>query len=658
MSNILVNKRFILRIGHACIIATLIIAIGLTFSHTFAASSKINAPHQSNQLNGVKAVSSSSALGLSTISGPAGTHIFLTGSGFKPGEHVVPYWNYTAANGRPTVAEKSFYQFNPVGIADANGNVNTSLWTPFDPAGTYVVSAVGQTSGLLETANFQQLASLDIGLFIGPAGSVLRLQGYGFALRESVSLYWNWTPTNNGTSIDKATSDNKGDFTKGTFTVPAGTINGTYTVAAIGATSGSIAQTPFVVGTPSLNTTSPQPSDWASYGYDNQGTHVNPVESIIKPANVSTLAPKWHVATPVPDKIIGSPVIANGVLYIGTVEGTVSAYNITTGSIKWTFYAKGPIYGSPTISGGIAYFGSANYPSEDLIGNYAYALNITDGSLIWDDYLPNGAFWGSPTVANGTVFFESSHKEPTSPVNGTGSGGAEAFVAATGAPVWSFASPYGIWGFGLSLDPSGSNLYMNTGNPCFSNGSPGDGCSGTVLDVNPATGTIIWSNHLPDVSGDDDIPTQPLYAAGDLYVIGKSGIFYCLNATNGAIIWQYNTGSAGDFGGYSSPALYNGLLYFGSGNDYVYALNASNGTLAWRYKTASLVTASVTVANGIVYAASIDKNVYAFNATAGTKLWSYKASTVALWGEPVVSNGALYVSTGDGYLYSFTPRGV
>ncbi len=300
--------------------------------------------------------------------------------------------------------------------------------------------------------------------------------------------------------------------------------------------------------------------------------------------------PKWKIATPIPYKIVGSPVIANGVLYIGTVEGTVSAYNITTGAVIWTFYAKGPIYGSPTISGGIAYFGSVNYPSEDLIGNFAYALNIIDGSIIWENYLPYGASWGSPAVANGQVYFESAHKEPST--YGTGSGGAYAFNALTGQTVWKFTELYGIWGSGISLDPSNTNLYMDSGNPCTSNGVAGDGCSGTVLDVNPATGALIWSFQVPDVSGDDDIPTQPLYANGNLYVIGKSGIFYCLNATNGAIIWQYNTGSSGDFGGYSSPALYNGILYFGNGDNYVYALNASNGTLVWRYKTGSLVTAS------------------------------------------------------------------
>ena len=595
-------------------------------------------------------------LSLSTTSGPAGTHVLLNGSGFTPGENYLTYWNYTAANGRPSVQEAAFFFFSSNGVADVNGNVNTSLWTPFDPAGTYVIAVKGLTSGIVETATFQQISSLETGLYIGPPGSQLRLQGLSFQSYEPVIAYWNWTPTNKGTLIVKATADVKGDFVKGTYTIPAQTPNGTYTVAAIGSTSGDIALTKFVVGSPTLNTTPPGPSDWAGYGYDNQGTRVNPTETTITSANVSTLAPKWKIATPILNKIVGSPVIANGVLYIGTVEGTVSAYNITTGANIWTFYAKGPIYGSPTISGGIAYFGSVNFPSEDLIGNFAYALNISDGSVIWENYLAYGASWGSPTVANGLVYFGSAHKEPTS--YNSGSGGAYAFNALTGQTVWNFSTLYGIWGFGISLDPTNMNLYMDTGNPCTSMGVPGDGCSGTVLDLNPATGSTIWSYHVPDVSGDDDLPTQPLFSNGNLYVIGKSGIFYSLNAFTGAINWQYNTGTTGDSGGYSSPALYNGMLYFGDGDDYVYALNASDGTLVWRYKTGLPVTASVTVANGIVYATGQDGNVYAFDPGSGALLWSYTASTAGVWGAPVVSNGALYVSTGDGYIYSFTPGGV
>ncbi|MGZ6364589.1 MAG: hypothetical protein ACXWPS_01350, partial [Ktedonobacteraceae bacterium] len=76
------------------------------------------------------------------------------------------------------------------------------------------------------------------------------------------------------------------------------------------------------------------------------------------------------------------------------------------------------------------------------------------------------------------------------------------------------------------MDPTGTNLYVDTGNPCLDSG--GTNCSGYVLDINPATGAIKWQYLVADISGDDDIPTTATYGDGKLYVGSKNGIFYCL----------------------------------------------------------------------------------------------------------------------------------
>ncbi len=44
----------------------------------------------------------------------------------------------------------------------------------------------------------------------------------------------------------------------------------------------------------------------------------------------------------------------------------------------------------------------------------------------------------------------------------------------------------------------------------------------------------------------------------------------------------------------------------------LYALNASTGALLWKYTTGSLVQSSPAVVNGMVYIGSIDGNLYAF----------------------------------------------
>ena len=63
---------------------------------------------------------------------------------------------------------------------------------------------------------------------------------------------------------------------------------------------------------------------------------------------------------------------------------------------------------------------------------------------------------------------------------------------------------------------------------------------------------------------------------------------------------------------YSSPAVANGVVYVGSDDGNVYALNASTGAKLWSYTTGSYVDSSPAVANGVVYVGSSDGNVYAF----------------------------------------------
>ena len=55
----------------------------------------------------------------------------------------------------------------------------------------------------------------------------------------------------------------------------------------------------------------------------------------------------------------------------------------------------------------------------------------------------------------------------------------------------------------------------------------------------------------------------------------------------------------------------------------MYALNASTGAKLWSYTTGSNVYSSPAVANGVVYVGSYDGNVYALKAGTGAKLWSY-----------------------------------
>jgi outer membrane protein assembly factor BamB len=79
------------------------------------------------------------------------------------------------------------------------------------------------------------------------------------------------------------------------------------------------------------------------------------------------------------------------------------------------------------------------------------------------------------------------------------------------------------------------------------------------------------------------------------------------NVRNLSLKWSYT--AVGAFIN-SSPAVANGVVYFGSDDANVYALNASTGVKLWRRKIDP--DSSPAVANGVVYLGSAD-NLYAFS---------------------------------------------
>ncbi len=611
-----------------------------------------------------RALAGGGTLVLSQVSGAPGTHLFLSGGGFTAGELVDAYWNYTGPG--TGVLQKSFYEYNPTVPADASGNASTSFWLSATHAGAYTVALVGRSSGVVDTASFQLTPQLDLGVYVGSVGTILRFRGWGFGVKEPVTVYWQYQQSDQATAA-KASTDSKGDWGGKAFAVPSEP-NGVYTLTAIGQTSGVIATSQFTIG-PVPTGVGPQPGDWANFGYDLQDTRVNPVETTITPGNATDLRQKWAASTLVtPYKILGSPVVANGVVYVGTIQGYVLAYNITNGALLWQFSASAPIYGSPTVANGLLYFGTVKNPSQDTTGNYLYCLNATTGALVWANYLTLGSVWVPPTVYNGVVYVNAALKEATS-------GGFYAFDALTGATVWSVATPSGNWSVPV-FDPSGANVYFATGNPCLSNpplpqNTPQtDGCSGSIFDLNPATGATIWSYHFPDYTGDDDAPATPAYAVlnGTPYLFEgvKNGLFYCLNATTGAVVWQYDTGNRGDSGIYSSAAYANGVVYFG-GYKTLFALNASDGTpssVAWSEQPSGTIVSSPSIANGVLYVTTESGNIVGYNLATGAKVWKYSFPKLPgakngppIYGSPIISNGVVYIAVSDGYLYAFSLNG-
>jgi outer membrane protein assembly factor BamB/predicted Ser/Thr protein kinase len=96
----------------------------------------------------------------------------------------------------------------------------------------------------------------------------------------------------------------------------------------------------------------------------------------------------WRFRTGGP--VISSPTENKGLLYFGSTDGYLYAVNAQTSREKWKFNAEKPIVGSPAVHKGSVYFGGTD--------DYFYCLDAENGKERWR-FKMGGAITAAPTIA-------------------------------------------------------------------------------------------------------------------------------------------------------------------------------------------------------------------------------------------------------------------
>jgi eukaryotic-like serine/threonine-protein kinase len=198
---------------------------------------------------------------------------------------------------------------------------------------------------------------------------------------------------------------------------------------------------------------------------------------------------------------------------------------------------------------------------------------------------------------------------------------------------------------------------------------------GKLYAVDQETGKEKWSfrTSLP-------IPSTPAVADGLVFFTSYEAALYALDAATGKPKWRFATEQERKFQAkgihgtqpgdqmipdpfdflLSSPAVFNGRVYFGSGDGNVYAVDAHTGAVVWKFATGDIVHASPAIANNTVYIGSWDSYFYALDAETGQEKWKYKAgedpvihNQVGFQSSAAVVDGVVYVGCRDGHVYAF-----
>jgi outer membrane protein assembly factor BamB len=370
----------------------------------------------------------------------------------------------------------------------------------------------------------------------------------------------------------------------------------------------------------SAHAQTPSLSDWTQFLRDNM-QRWNPYETFLGVHSAGSLRFRSRFA------LAGayqgsSPAVSNGVIYVCSTNGTLFAFNASTGERLWS-NASIAAYQTASVANGMVYVGSADHS--------VYALNARTGAVIWK-YLA-GSNTYSATVANGAVYVGSDDEH------------LYALNAKTGARLWSYATNGPI-----TAAPAVANGIVFAGS--------GDGY---MYALNAGTGVLLWK-YLTGPSRYSNIPngiySSPAVANGVVYFSGGDVYVYALDAGHGSLIWRYDTGV---FSTLSSPAVADGVVYFTSNDGYAHALDASTGIDLWSYAIDPVfgpgLGASPAVANGVVYiGVNITNELYAFGAKTGKLLWSY-SNPEFITSDPVIVHGVVYTTAGgpnQSYVYAFS----
>lgn len=223
------------------------------------------------------------------------------------------------------------------------------------------------------------------------------------------------------------------------------------------------------------------PGDWPQLGRDAQRTNYSPQQ--VDPPYCYVW--KWYE---VPFASRAQPVVADGRLFIGGMNGVMYARNATTGAPLWSYAVNSPIRHSAGVLNNAVVFGTQ--------AGYTYALDAATGALWWKVFTGPSSTAPLMDAGRGWVYVASENSKLTALRL---SDGVQQWQRDLGAPI--LTSP--------SLSVDGETVFIGTEEI-------------RAVALNAANGEVRWSSQLQGQSLADRYPvvtadtvfyrSQPLYS--------------------------------------------------------------------------------------------------------------------------------------------------
>ena len=324
-----------------------------------------------------------------------------------------------------------------------------------------------------------------------------------------------------------------------------------------------------------------------------------------------------------------SPVVADDQVFAAARDGDVMAFDKQSGDRKWAIdlsdQPENADKRSARLSGGLtAFYGKLFLGSEN---GYVYAIDQTDGALLWSKQVP-GEVLAAPVADAGRI------------VVVTSSGKLVALDAEKGDILWSTGDDQPkltLRGQSTPVLAAGGVVYGRA-----------DGRIGVVLldsGMLANVSRVASPRGATELDRMVDVDAQPVIIGDELYAVAYNGQLMARKLISGEELWKRKYSS------YQNMGVGPMELVLTDAKSHVYAVDRSNGSEKWANTQLSYrnLTAPVTFGDYVVVGDG-EGYLYWLDDASGRIVAMQELDSDGLYVAPVADGDILYVQTRSGDL--------